>query len=111
MTTAILRYLVKCIRKIGRHARLQENFSSFHLKYITRSKIIVLGIRFQPMPYRRSRGEKDHFQCIQTIIITSRKLKSPVIMQRTIDNVMLQSLPIPEVLKITTGWDTSTTVS
>ena len=70
--------------------------SSFHLEHTARSKIMTSGIRSQPRPYRRFRGGKDHFQQIHTIISTSRKLESPVIMQRAIDHGMLQLLPIQE---------------
>ena len=64
---ALIKYPVEILRQIRRQALL--NYTNFHLNSITRSHIISLGIRKQPLlcKYCRTRAGKQLFHRIKTL--------------------------------------------
>ena len=73
---------------------MKSPFSYFHLEQQICSRIIALGIRSKPRKYRRSRGGRNHFYKILSIVSESWKTTPFNKTQlRTVDNCILQSLP------------------
>ena len=64
---ALIKYPMETLRQIRRQAL--QNYTNFHLNSITRSHIISLGIRKQPLlcKYRRTRAGKQLFHRIKTL--------------------------------------------
>ena len=97
--TKIFNYTASSIKSIGELAKVKSLFSYFHLDQPICSRIIALGIRSRPRKYRRSRGGRDHFHKIFSIVTESQKTspfnKTPL---RTVDKSILCSLPkhVPE---------------
>ena len=82
------------IKSIGELAKVKSLFSYFHLVQPIHSRIIALGIRSRPRTYRRTRGGRDHFYKIFSIVSESQKT-SPFnkTQLRTEDKCILCSLP------------------
>ena len=92
--TISFNYTTSFIKSIGELAKVKPLFSYFHLDQPIHSRIIALVIRSRPRKYRRSRGERDHFYKILSIVSTSWKT-SPLnkTQLRTVDKCILHSLP------------------
>ena len=62
-------YNLQTLKTIGTLAKNNNFFTQFHLPQYTRTKIISLGIRRAPRPYRRSRAGTKLFQSIHQRIM------------------------------------------
>ena len=92
-----LTYSANCLCNIRLKSKSTEFFPSFHLDRVTRSWIIALGVRSHYKPYRGSRGGKNHFYRIHTIVSsigTQSNRPRGTNRPRTIDHSNLQSLSI-----------------
>ena len=92
--TITLNYTTSFIKSIGELTKVKSLFSYFHLDQQICSRIIALGIRSKPRKYRRSRGGRNHFYKIFSIVSESWKITPFNKTQlRTVDNCILHSLP------------------
>ena len=92
--TITFNYTTSFIKSIGELAKVKSLFSYFHLDQPICSKIIALGIRSRPRKYRRSRGGRDHFHKILSIVSESQKTSPFTKTQlRTVDKCIPHSLP------------------
>ena len=98
----VITYTMNQLRNIGSNAKSKTFFLSFCLYGLMRGRIIALGIRSKPRPYRRSRGGKDHFNCIHTIIDmgTTRMQSTGLTKSRSIGHGILWSQPIQHQTQI-----------
>ena len=75
-------YNLQSLKTIGTLAKNNNFFTQFHLPQYTRTKIISLGIKKAPRPYRRSRAGTKLFQSIHwritdcTLTSTNRVTRS-----------------------------------
>ena len=92
--TITFNYTTSFIKSIGELAKVKSLFSYFHLDQPIHSRIIALGIRSRPRKYKISRGGRDHFYKIFSIVSESWKT-SPFnkTQLRTVDKCILHSLP------------------
>ena len=67
--TGNITYNLQMLKTIGTFAKSNNYFTQFHLPQYTRTKIISLGIRRAPRPYRRSRAGTKLFQSIHRRIM------------------------------------------
>ena len=87
-------YTISFIKSIGELAKVKPLFSCFHLDQPICSRIITLGIRSRPRKYRISRGGRDHFHKILSIVSASQKTPSLNKIQfRTVGKCFLHPLP------------------
>ena len=87
-------YTTSFIKSIGRPAKVKYLFSHFHLDQQICSRIIALGIKSKPRKYRLSRGGRDHFYKIYSIVSESWKtIPFNKMQSRTVDKCILHSLP------------------
>ena len=92
--TITLNYTTSFIKSIGELNKVKLLFSYFHLDQQIHSRIIALGIRSKLRKYRRSRGGRNHFYKILSIVSVSQKTTPFNKTQlRTVDNCILCSLP------------------
>ena len=96
-TTKTLTYSVNWLCHVRLKSKSTAFFPLFCLDRATSSWIIALGIRSDPKPYRRSRGENDHFYMIHAVISSTRAQSTTPTGKtrpRTINHSNLCSLPI-----------------
>ena len=92
--TTTLNYTTSFIKSIGKLAKVKSLFSYFHLDQPICSRIIALGIRWKPRKYRWSRGGRDHFYKIYSIVSESQKtIPFNKTQSRTVEKCILCSLP------------------
>ena len=92
--TATLNYTTSFITSIGKPAKVKSFFSYFHLDQQICIRIIALGIRSISRKYRLSRGGRDHFHKIYSIVSESQKtIPFNKTQSRTVDKYILCSLP------------------
>ena len=84
-------YNLQMLKMIGNLAKNNNFFTQFHLPQYTRTKIISLGIRRAPRPYRRSRAGTKLFQSIHRRI-TVHTLTSTNQATRSIQLHLLRTL-------------------
>ena len=98
----VITYTANQLRNISSNARSKSFFPSFCLDRLMMSWIIALDIRSKPRPYRRSRGGKDHFYHIHTIIGrgTTRMQSTGLTKERSINQGIWQSLHIQHKTQI-----------
>ena len=84
-------YNLQMLKMIGTLAKNNNFFTQFHLSQYTRTRIISLGIRRAPRPYRRSRAGTKLFQSIHRRI-TDRTLTSTNQATRSIQLHLLRTL-------------------
>ena len=90
-TTKTQVYTSDQLLDIALRSKLTSNYNKFFLEQEVRSKIIELGIRKHPRPYRRSRAGQNTFHKITTII--GSRCHQPN--WRTIDHASLYVLKSP----------------
>ena len=91
--TATLNYTTSFIISIEKHTKVKPLFSHFHLDQQICTRIIALGIRSKPRKYRLSRGERDHFYKIYSIVCESQKtIPFNKTQSRTVDKCILHTL-------------------
>ena len=91
--TITLNFTTSFIKSVGELITVKSLFSCFHLDQQICSRIIALGIRSKPTKYRRSRGGRNHFYKILSIVSESWKTTPFNKTQlRTVDTCILHSL-------------------
>ena len=75
IATNTFKYDSNKFKAIGKSSKIVKNYSSFCLEPVIRRKIIELGIWLHHQPYRRSRGTRNLFHRICTIIIEAEQRK------------------------------------
>ena len=75
MATNTFKYNSNKLQAVGKSSKIVNNYSSFCLEPVIRRKIIELGIWLHHQPYRRSRGGRNLFHRICTIITEAEQRK------------------------------------